>query len=61
MIEEDQKSILMIGGIVVFLPHRLVEVKNCVTDATTTEGQQVVTVREKGEVEKTSKSTPTKE
>jgi hypothetical protein len=47
MIEEDQKRILMIGGIEVFLPHRLAEVKNCVADATTTEGQPVVTIRRK--------------
>jgi hypothetical protein len=37
----------MIGGIEVFLPHRPAEVNNCVTDATTTEGYPVVTVREK--------------
>jgi hypothetical protein len=61
LIEEDQKSILMIGGIEVFLPHRLDKVKNCVADATTTEGQLVVTIREKEEPKQTSKSAPAEE
>jgi hypothetical protein len=61
LIEEDQKSILMIGRIEVFLPHRPAKEKNCVTDVATIEGQPVVTVREKGDPEKTSKSTPAEE
>jgi hypothetical protein len=51
MIEKDQKRILMIGGIEVFLPHHLAEAKNYVVDATTVEGQLVVTVMEKEESE----------
>ena len=51
----------MIGGKEVFLPHHLVEAKNCVFDATTAEGQPIVTVREKEELEQTSKSAPAKE
>jgi hypothetical protein len=49
MIEEDHKSILMIGGIEVFLPHCPAEVNNCVVDAAIAEGQPVVIVREKEE------------
>jgi hypothetical protein len=59
--KEDKKSILMIGGIEVFLPHRLAKVKNCVADVATTEGQRVVTVREKEEPEQTLKYTPAEE
>jgi hypothetical protein len=61
VIEEDQKSILMIGEKEVFLPHHLVDAKNCVFDATTAEGQPIVTVREKEELEQTSKSAPAEE
>jgi hypothetical protein len=35
---EDQKSILMIGGIKVFLPYSPIEAKEDVAGATTTEG-----------------------
>jgi hypothetical protein len=34
--KEDQESILMIGGIKVFLPYSLIEANVCVVDATTT-------------------------
>jgi hypothetical protein len=46
LIEEDQKRILMIGGIKVFLPYSPVEASMCVVDAATTERQLVVTVEE---------------
>jgi hypothetical protein len=36
--EEDQKCILIIGGIEVFLPNSPVEARACVADATTEEG-----------------------
>jgi hypothetical protein len=42
--KEDQKSILMIGGIKVFLPYSPVEASVCVANATTTERQPAVTV-----------------
>jgi hypothetical protein len=51
----------MIGGIEVFLPHCLAEAKKFVADAATTKGQPIVTFREKGEPEQTSKSAPAKE
>jgi hypothetical protein len=44
--KEDQKSIMMIGGIKVFLPHSLVEASVCVSNAATTERQPAVTVKE---------------
>jgi hypothetical protein len=44
--KEDQKSILMIGGIKVFLPYSPVEARVCVANAATTEGQPTVTVKE---------------
>jgi mannitol/fructose-specific phosphotransferase system IIA component len=54
MIEkEDQKSILMIGGIQIFLPHSPVEARECVADAATTERQPAETVKEEEEVEQT--------
>jgi hypothetical protein len=44
--KEDQKSILMIGGIKVFLPYSPIEASVCVSNATTVEGQPVLTVKE---------------
>ena len=44
MEKEDQKSILMIGGIEIFLPLRSVEVRACITEGATVEGQLVETV-----------------
>jgi hypothetical protein len=49
---EDQKSILMIGGIQVFLPHSLVEANEGIADGETTERQPTDIVMEE-EVEKT--------
>jgi hypothetical protein len=49
---ENQKSILMIGGIRVFLPSSPVEARACVADATTEERQPTETVMEE-EVEQT--------
>jgi hypothetical protein len=47
--EKDQRSLLIIGGIEVFLPHSPVEVRTCVAEATTGEGQPIVTVMEEEE------------
>jgi hypothetical protein len=49
---ENQKNIMMIGGIQVFLPSSLVEAKACVADAAIEEGQLAETVMEE-EVEQT--------
>jgi hypothetical protein len=46
LIEEDQRSILIIGGIGIFLPSNLVEAIKCVAYATIEEGQPTVTVIE---------------
>jgi hypothetical protein len=51
--EEDQKSILMIGGIRVFLPDSPIEARACVADATTEGGQPTETVKEEEEMEQT--------
>jgi hypothetical protein len=48
--EEDQRNLLIIGGIRIFLPHSLDEAKVCVVDAAV-EGQPTLTV--KREVEHT--------
>jgi hypothetical protein len=63
IIEEDQKGILMIGGIQIFLPYSPVEVNVCVADATiATEGQPTETVKEEEEEgEKTLMSIPAEE
>jgi hypothetical protein len=50
--KEDQKSIMMIGGIWVFLPDSPVEARACVVDATTEEGQPTKNVIEE-EIEHT--------
>jgi len=50
--EEDQKSILMIGGIWVFLPHSPVEANKGVADAKTSGGQPDKLIMEE-EVEQT--------
>jgi hypothetical protein len=44
--EEDQRNLLMIGGIEIFLPFAQEEVEICVADAATIEGQPAETVRE---------------
>jgi hypothetical protein len=58
--EEDQKYILIIGGIEVFLPHSPVEANTCVANATIEEGHPIVTVIEKEEenMEKTLMFSP---
>jgi hypothetical protein len=61
LMERDQRCLLIIGGIEVFLPHSLVEARECVADATTEEGQPTVTVIEEEEVEQVLISSPTKE
>jgi hypothetical protein len=58
LMEEDQKCILIIGGIQIFLPSNPVEARACVADATTEEGQPAVTVIEEEEMEQTSESAP---
>jgi hypothetical protein len=60
LMEEDQRSILIIGGIEVFLPSSPVEARACVADATTEERQPTETVKE-GEKEKILMSAPTEE
>jgi hypothetical protein len=44
--KEDQKRIMMIGGIKVFLPYSLVEAREDVVGAATVEGQPAVIVKE---------------
>jgi hypothetical protein len=56
--KEDQKSILMIRGIKLFLPYSPVEASMCVSNATTMEGQPTVTVKD---MEKMSEDTQGKE
>jgi hypothetical protein len=46
--EADLRSLIMIGGIEIFLPLAQGEAEICVADATTTEGQLAETVREEG-------------
>jgi hypothetical protein len=60
LMEEDQKCILIIGGIEVFLPHSPVEARACVADATTEERQPTVTIIEE-EKEQILMSSPTEE
>jgi hypothetical protein len=45
--EKDQKDILIIGGIQIFLPGSSVEVSVCVADIATTERQPAETITEK--------------
>jgi hypothetical protein len=59
MMEEDQRSIIIIGGIELFLPTSLFEARVCVADATT-ESQPVATVI-KEERKKILKSSPQEE
>jgi hypothetical protein len=49
LIEKDQRSLLIIGGIEVFLPHSPVEARTCVADATGEKGQPTVIVMEEEE------------
>jgi len=44
--EDDLRSLIMIGGIEIFLPHAQEEAEICVAIAATTEGQLVETVVE---------------
>jgi hypothetical protein len=44
--KEDQRNLLIIGGIEIFLPLSPVEAKTCVADAATAEGQPAETVME---------------
>jgi hypothetical protein len=46
MEREDQRNLLIIGGIEIFLPLRSVGDKTCVADAATVEGQPTETVME---------------
>jgi hypothetical protein len=46
--EDDLRSLIMIGGIKIFLPLAQEEAENCVADAATTEEQPVATIKEKG-------------
>jgi hypothetical protein len=48
--KEDQRNLLMIGGIEIFLPHSPREAKTCVADTTTTKRQPTVNfVKKEGE------------
>jgi hypothetical protein len=51
--KEDQKNILMIGGIQVFLPDSPIEVRACVVDAETEGGYPTETVKENEKMEQT--------
>jgi hypothetical protein len=59
--EEDQRSIMIIGGIRIFLPRSSVEASVCVANATTKEGQPTNTIKGKEEMEQMMISTPTEE
>jgi hypothetical protein len=61
MEKEDQKCLLVTGGIEVFLPHRSTEVRYCMDDTTTTEGKLAMTVKEEGEMGQTLEPNPTEE
>jgi hypothetical protein len=52
--EEDQRSILIIGGIQIFLPDSPVEARACVADATTEEGKPMVTIMMKEKISEAS-------
>jgi hypothetical protein len=54
MEKEDQKCLLVIRGIEIFLPLSLVEVRSCIVEETILEGQLVVTIKEKEELGQTS-------
>jgi pyruvate/2-oxoglutarate/acetoin dehydrogenase E1 component len=60
LMEKDQKCIMIIGGIQIFLPSSPVEARVCVADAVV-ERQPVVTVIEEEEKEQILKSTPVEE
>ena len=51
--KEYQKSILMIGGIQIFLPHSSVDSRKGVSDGATIERQPTETVKEEEEIEQT--------
>jgi hypothetical protein len=58
--EEDQRSILIIGGIEIFLPSSLVEARACVAGAAI-EGKPTETVKEEEEKEQTLMFSPAEE
>jgi len=51
--EDNLRSLMMIGGIGIFLSFSREEAEICVVDAATTEEQSAVTVREEEELEQT--------
>jgi len=59
--EKDQKDILIIGGIQIFLPGSPVEVRVCVVDVAAIERQLVETVKEEEELEKISNASQAEE
>jgi hypothetical protein len=60
LIEKDQRCILIIGGIEVFLPSSPVEANTCVADETSEKGQPTVTIMEEEEnMEQTLMFSPT--
>jgi hypothetical protein len=54
--EKDQKDILIIGGIQIFLPGSPIEVRVCVADVAATERQLAETIKEEEELEQISKA-----
>jgi hypothetical protein len=61
LIEEDQKYILIIGGIEVFLPSSPVKATTHVAGATKREGQPTLTIIEEEEMEQMLISSPAEE
>jgi hypothetical protein len=59
--EEDQRSILIIGGIEILLPRNPVQVRACVADATIEEGKPLVVFIEEEEKEQALTFSPTEE
>jgi hypothetical protein len=59
--EEDQRCILIIGGIQIFLPSSPIEATTHIADAATRKGQPTVTVIEEEEIEKMLMSSPVEE
>jgi len=60
LMEEDQRNILIIGGIEIVLPRNLVEARACVVGVAT-KGQLIETVKEEEEKEKTLMISPAEE
>jgi hypothetical protein len=61
MTEKDQRCLLIIGGIEVFLPHSPFEARESVEDDVVGEGQLVVTFIEREELDKVLISSPVEE